>query len=652
MHDIDDELLARIPGPLVVLGASGFVGANLFKRLIKVRPDVYGTYHAAAGWRLVGDPQDRLIAFDATLSSDIRKVAAMEPGAVFDCTSYGAYSFETDYERIYSVNVTARARLLEALTGHNLSAFVSAGSSSEYGLNSAAPSEHHILVPNSHYAVSKAAAGNLITYFGKVRQLPCVHLRLYSVYGPWEDNSRLIPTLACAINAGHLPTFADADTARDFVHADDVCNALILAAAKMHPELYGETFNIGTGQETTLAALAALCKERFGIAEEPQFGSFTRRHWDVTRWRANPAKALDLLGWQPSIPLAEGLQATCDWWRDSATGTKKPAATATPKGMCAVARRNSVSAIVACYKDALAIPIMYERLSNTFRKIGVDYEIIFVNDGSPDNDAEEILKVSRKDPNVIGICHSRNFGSQNAFRSGMEFSTKESVVLLDGDLQDPPELIEEFVERWKKGCDVVYGTRVSREMSPHQHMLYKAFYRFFRRFSYIDMPVDAGDFSLIDRKAVNWMLQCKERDVFLRGLRSYVGFKQVGVPYIRPERMFGRSTNNFFRNLGWAKKGILSFSFVPLNALTFFSAALFIIMVTVMMAVVILRLFWPELAPEGAPTLLLGILFFGILNLMGISIVGEYVGKIVEEVKARPAFIRASVIRHGEINDH
>jgi dolichol-phosphate mannosyltransferase len=249
---------------------------------------------------------------------------------------------------------------------------------------------------------------------------------------------------------------------------------------------------------------------------------------------------------------------------------------------------------------------------------------------------------------VIGISHSRNFGSQMAFRSGMELSTKDSVVLLDGDLQDPPELIESFYAKWEEGYDVIYGRRIKREMPWHWGLMYKLFYRVFAMFSYVNIPLDAGDFSLMDRRVVGWLLNCPERDLFVRGLRAYIGFKQTGVDYVRPERMFGLSTNSLFKNLDWAKKGIFSFSNTPLSILT--AAGVLSLGFSTLVAVVVtlLRVFMPDIAPRGITTLLITILMFGSFNLFAIGLVGEYVAKIMAEVKGRPRLIRAALIRNGE----
>lgn len=310
-------------------------------------------------------------------------------------------------------------------------------------------------------------------------------------------------------------------------------------------------------------------------------------------------------------------------------------------------RKKKISAIIACYKDAQAIPIMHKRLTKTFRELGVDYEIIFVNDGSPDNSEEVLKKLVKKDSLVIGVNHSRNFSSQMAFTSGMDIANGDAIVFLDGDLQDPPEIIKDFYKKWVEGYDVVYGVRTKRETSLLMAFFYKLFYRIFHKMSYVKMPLDAGDFSLIDRKVVNVLKQFPERDRFLRGLRAWVGFKQTGIPYIRPERMFGKTTNNFLKNFQWATKGILSFSYVPLQLMTLLSLLVFFIALFGMVVQIILRLLLPN-TPVGITTVLIVVLFIGAIQLLGISILGEYIGKIFEEVKQRPKYVVKSVFKNSK----
>lgn len=306
-----------------------------------------------------------------------------------------------------------------------------------------------------------------------------------------------------------------------------------------------------------------------------------------------------------------------------------------------------VSAIIACYKDGEAIPIMAERLKATFEKIGCDYEIIFVNDGSPDASQDVLENLAATNTKIKAITHSRNFGSQAAFTSGMKRATGDACVLLDGDLQDPPELIEQFYARWLEGHDVVYGIRTRREMPRLWEFLYKAFYRVFERVAYVKVPVDAGDFSLIDKKVVAVLNQLPERDRFVRGLRAWAGFKQTGVPYVRPERMFGKSTNNLISNIRWAKKGIFSFSYVPLELISLAAIIVGLLAIVAIILQVIARILDPKV-PQGVSTIIIVCLFLGAIQLFSLAFLGEYVGKVFEEVKQRPHYIVAKMLNIDE----
>jgi dolichol-phosphate mannosyltransferase len=315
------------------------------------------------------------------------------------------------------------------------------------------------------------------------------------------------------------------------------------------------------------------------------------------------------------------------------------------------APRKKISAIIACYRDAPAVPFMHERLTKTFQQIGCDYEIIFVNDNSPDNAREVLAELAARDPKTIVINHARNFGSQNAFTSGMKIATGDAVVLLDGDLQDPPEMIAEFYPKWIEGYDVVYGERVQREATRFLQVAYKAFYRVFRAASYVPIPLDAGDFSLIDRRVVDALNSLPENNRFMRGLRAWVGFKQTGVPYVRPERMFGVTTNNLLRNLDWARRGILSFSYAPLDLITWL--ALFTVAGSFIAAFIqiLLRIFFPDLAPQGFPTLIVLILFLGGIQLLCLAIIGSYLAHIYDEVKRRPPYVVESILNDPRTRD-
>ena len=293
---------------------------------------------------------------------------------------------------------------------------------------------------------------------------------------------------------------------------------------------------------------------------------------------------------------------------------------------------------------------MHRRLTETFQALGCEYEIVFVNDGSPDESKAVLQNLSSRDSHVVVINHTRNFGSQSAFTSGMKVATGDAVILLDGDLQDPPELIADFYREWRNGFDVVYGVRVKREASLFLRISYKLFYRVFRKLSYVRVPLDAGDFSLIDRKVVEALNSLPESNRFLRGLRAWVGFRQTGVPYVRPERMFGRTTNSLFKNIGWARRALVSFSYVPIDLIAVL--AFFTVVVSVLLAIwqIAYRLVNPTATPSGISSVIVLVLFLGGVQLLCLSIIGSYLAQIYEEVKRRPAFIVESIFNDPRVH--
>ena len=645
---IDKEMLdikntiKSIKGPILVTGASGFLGANLLKLILIYRNDVIGISRYPRNWRISEIEESNFSILDLNNFQDVKFfVESYKPNTIFHLASYGSYSFENNKDLIIQTNFNSSVNLVNLLNKKGISAFINAGSSSEYGLNCSGPSEESKCLPDSTYAISKLAFSEYLQYLGRIDKFPCLNLRLYSVYGNFEDPSRLIPSILKAGTQGKWIDLVDSKISRDFVHVDDVCKAFIKSASIIKNFDYGDSINIGTGRCTTIKELTKICNEIFDYKTQPVFGNMSNRNWDRSDWFANISKANKVLGWSPQINLEEGLKQTINWIKTIDNDHFK--------SLSKKAKNNKkiISAVIASYKDEMAIPILYSELKEVFTKLKVEYEIIFVNDGSPDNSESVILELSKNDNRVKGISHSRNFGSQMAFKSGMEISKGDCVVLLDGDLQDPPYLINNMYHKWLEGNDVVYGIRNKRDMNLIIELTYKIFYRVFSSLSYLKIPHDAGDFSLLDKRVVNKILECNERDLFIRGIRAYVGFKQTGVKYKRPERRFGKSTNNFWKNIEWAKKGIFSYSNIPLTALTFIGIFGLIISILLSLLSILIRIFFPLLVPQGLTTLILLILMLGSLNLFAISIVGEYVLKITQEVKKRPHFIRRLIIENG-----
>jgi UDP-glucose 4-epimerase len=302
----------------LVTGAAGFLGANLVRHLHAADHDVIAlTRSRDAAWRL-----EEVVTDVRVLELDLRDTAAIarvlddtQPQWIFHLAAHGAYSWQGDIEAMIAVNVAATAALLEAARAAGVQAFVNAGSSSEYGLKAHTPSEDERLEPNSHYAVTKAA-GSHLTALAAAEGLPAVTLRLYSIYGPWEDPGRLVPALVREATRGCLPPLVGPETARDFVYVEDCCEALLRAAERGAPGGPGATLNIGSGVQTRLEELVEVARGALGVAAEPQWGTMGQRGWDTNVWVSDPHAALELLDWRAATGLADGLARTAAWLRE------------------------------------------------------------------------------------------------------------------------------------------------------------------------------------------------------------------------------------------------------------------------------------------------------------------------------------------------
>ena len=356
-------------------------------------------------------------------------------------------------------------------------------------------------------------------------------------------------------------------------------------------------------------------------------------------------KAHDLLGWAADTTLHDGLRETTRWLA-SLPDVHAYERSSKKYGLDRV---YSVSVVVACYWDAQIIPEVYARLKTVLEKLRIEHEIIFVDDNSPDDTEELIRAISARDRNVVGLTNSRSFGIQSAFRRGMQVASRNSCVLLRGDLRDPPELIEAFVTKWKEGFEVVYGTKTKSAAPFLVRLASSLFYKMFDRFSYLKIPHNAGDFSLIDKLVVDSLLQFPERDLFIMGVRAFAGFKQTGVDYLQDVSPKTEGKGSFLEKISRAKKGILSFSNTPLNMLSLVGVLLFGVSCTLILGQVVIRILRPDVTPSGITTILIAIIFFGSINFLAVGILGEYIAKVIEEVKRRPHSILRHVIKDGEI---
>jgi glycosyltransferase involved in cell wall biosynthesis len=299
------------------------------------------------------------------------------------------------------------------------------------------------------------------------------------------------------------------------------------------------------------------------------------------------------------------------------------------------------SIVVPVFNEEEVLEELHRRTCQVMDQIGEPWELILVDDGSRDRSSEIIGRLHERDSRVKGVSFSRNFGFQEAATAGLTYAQGEAVILADADLQDPPEVIPEMIAKWREGNDVVYGVRAHRQGETwFKKFTAMAFYRLIHRITSIDIPRDTGDFRLMDRRVVEAIVQMPERNRFLRGMVPWVGFKQVGLRYERQARYAGASKFSSVRQmLPFAVNAITSFSYFPLRMATYLGFTIAGISLVAILVVIALRLFGSHQELTGQATTLVAVLFLGGVQLISLGIIGEYLGRIYDEVKGRPLFL-------------
>lgn len=300
--------------------------------------------------------------------------------------------------------------------------------------------------------------------------------------------------------------------------------------------------------------------------------------------------------------------------------------------------------IIPIYNEETTIPELYRRVKAVMDQMDGPVELILVNDGSRDRSLELIRELNQQDPWVCYLSLARNFGHQIAVTAGLNFARGQCVVILDADLQDPPELIPALVEKWQQGYQVVYAQRQRRlKESWFKRFTAYTFYRVLKRLADVEIPTDTGDFCLMDRQVVNVLNAMPERNRYIRGLRSWVGFRQIAISFTRDPRYAGDVKYTFRKSLSLAINGLVSFSKVPLRLSTYVGLLAAVAAVLMALWVLYWRIVAPSSALTGFATILIAIFFLGAVQLVSIGILGEYVGRIYEEIKGRPLYTLAEV---------
>jgi len=298
-----------------------------------------------------------------------------------------------------------------------------------------------------------------------------------------------------------------------------------------------------------------------------------------------------------------------------------------------------LSVVVPIYNEEGLLESLRQRILAVLDNCGLIFELILVNDGSQDSSFEKIVQMHKSDSRIKVLSFSRNFGHQVAITAGLNYSKGRAVIVMDGDLQDPPEVIPDMIKVWKNGYEVVYGVRAKRRENFIKQALYKAYYLILRRLSNIDIPLDSGDFCLMDRKVVDLLNSIPERNRFIRGLRRWVGFKQVGLNYERDKRFSGKPKYTFFKLIKLGFDGIISFSGIPLKTALVTGFFISISSLIYSFYIVINRFLHTQNQIPGWTSIVVGVTFLGGIQLMVMGLLGEYIIRIYEEVKRRPMYI-------------
>ncbi len=310
------------------------------------------------------------------------------------------------------------------------------------------------------------------------------------------------------------------------------------------------------------------------------------------------------------------------------------------------------SIVVPVYNEEKVLKEFYNRTTAVLSSLKERYEIIFINDGSVDNSLTILRELHAEDLSVKVINFSRNFGHQMAITAGMDYAAGNAVIIMDSDLQDPPEVMAKLVERWKEGYDVVYAVREARKGETlFKKLTATLFYRLIVKITNVSMQADVGDFRLMDKKVIDVFRTVRERHRFIRGLVSWVGFKQTGITYIRNERFAGETKYPFRKMLKFAIDGITSFSFLPLQLAMYAGVIISLMSFASGIYILCLRIITGRFIP-GIAGILVSVLFLGGIQLLFLGLIGEYIGRMYDEIKQRPLYIVQEFLGFNQKNNH
>jgi len=536
---------------ILITGALGFIGSSLLQHFHRLGHQVFGisTGEQSNFFRIPPDLQSHIYL------GKISEYLSTTPPPFFDviihAASHGNYSWQNDTQKMIR-GIEDLVSILEFARTQNTKV-ISLGSSSEYGspidFKDETFNPFHVEL-KSLYAISKVSQSLVIQFYSNQHKVPCVHLRLFSIYGPLEHPDRLIPTLCKAIITEKPMILSNPETERDFVYIQDLTEAVGLVHTLMRTNHFGKSFNICSGQSTKLKDIAHIATK---ICPNLQmtWDKTKSRDWDLTKWRGNPELMYQEFGWKAKTSFIEGLNRTLEFYKPLRKWSLESQY---------YSFHCDLSIVMTCYNHSDEIKQLLSEIANSLSDTNIHFEVLIVDDCDPTLSFYHLKTELSRFPFITLIRNLENQGSQYSLLRGLQLSRGRAIVTMDGDGQDPASSIKQLIQEWQRGTKLVVAKRMDRIESYWIKLSRKIFYRLWKIISVQYVSIDAGDFCLIDRSLIESVIVSPPDYFTWRGLRTSLTENVTYLSYIRPQSMKNKTTNSVFSLVRWGLRFMISTS--------------------------------------------------------------------------------------------